>query len=130
MGRILIVDDEESDRLFERSILADEGHALYFAADGESALKIYRDHEIELVITDLHMPRLNGLRLIQELKELDADVAIIAVSGVAADQLDLATALGARRALFKPLDPHLLVETVAEVMKELASDDPWAFRDR
>lgn len=116
MGRILIVDDEESDRVLERSILEGAGHTVFFAPDGESALEAYRIHVIELVITDLHMPRLNGLRLIRELKARDPDLAVIAVSGIAADQLDLAEDLGAVRTVVKPVTPEALLNAVAEAL--------------
>ncbi len=126
MARILVVDDDEMERLFERTILENLGHELYFAQDGEVALTIYREHAIDLVITDLHMPRLNGLRLIRELKEVDERVTIIAVSGVSADQLDLAQELGAVRTLFKPIEPEVLQQTVTEVLEDEArSGDPW-----
>jgi CheY-like chemotaxis protein len=125
MARILIVDDEESDRLFERSVLSDAGHALYFAADGDVALKVYREHAVDLVITDLHMPHLNGLRLIREIREMHPDATVIAVSGVSADQLDLAADLGAVRTLFKPVTPTLLLKAVDEALAEADQADPW-----
>jgi two-component system chemotaxis response regulator CheY len=126
MARILVVDDDEMDRLFERSVLEDVGHELYFARDGEVALQIYRDHAIDLVITDLHMPRLNGLRLIREIMELDGDATIIAVSGVSADQLDTAETLGAVHTLSKPLDPDALVRIIAEALEQRGrSEDVW-----
>jgi len=117
MGRILIVDDEESDRVLERSILERAGHTLFSASDGEAALEAYRTHVIELVITDLYMPRLNGLRLIRQLKAQDPRVAVIAISGIAADQLDLAEDLGAIRTLSKPVDPEALLEAVAAALE-------------
>ena len=69
MAKILIVDDEEMDRVMERSMLDGLGHTLLFASDGEVALSLYQKEEPDLVITDLAMPELNGLRLIQEIME-------------------------------------------------------------
>lgn len=125
MARILIVDDDESDRLFERSILEDAGHTLYFAPDGAVALQIYREHAIDVVITDLHMPHVNGLRLIRELKDLHPDALVVAISGVSADQLDLAADLGAARTLFKPVLAPLLIDTVEAVLTAAEEADPW-----
>ena len=116
MGRILIVDDEESDRHLERSILERAGHTLFFAPDGEAALEAYRTHVVEVVITDLYMPRLNGLRLIRELKAQDPRVAVIAISGIAEDQLDLAEDLGAISTLSKPVAPEDLMAAVDEAL--------------
>lgn len=127
MARILIVDDEEIDRFFQSSVLKDAGHELLFAPDGEAALGVWRDQDIDLVITDLAMPHLNGLRLIKSLKELDPDARIIAVSGVAADQLDLAEDFGAMRTLFKPVGPEVLLTAVQEILARPLPGtwDPW-----
>lgn len=122
MANILIVDDDESDRLFERAVLQDEGHNLLFAKDGDAALKAYNEFDIDLVITDLHMPGLNGLRLIKQLIKTDPSVLIIAASGVARGQLNRALELGARKAFSKPLVPHALVAAVREL---LSQSDPW-----
>ncbi len=130
MARILIVDDEESDRLFERAILEDAGHALFFASDGESALKAYKNHRVEIVITDLHMPRLNGLQLIRELKEIDPLAVIIAVSGVAAGQLGRALELGATKTIKKPVMPSELLAALREILNPGDAADPWKGHDR
>jgi CheY-like chemotaxis protein len=123
MARILIVDDEESDRLFERSILEQAGHELLFASDGEHALRVFREHPVDVVVTDLAMPHLNGLQLIRSLLEEDEHARIIAVSGVSPEQLPTAEDLGAERTLFKPVDPGKLLRTVDELLDE--DDDPW-----
>ena len=122
MARILIVDDEEMDRLLSSTILRDAGHELLFAADGETALDLYARHDVDLVITDLAMPRVNGLRLIQELREMDPGVAIIAVTGVSPEHLPTAEDLGADQTFYKPLEPSALLETVDAVLKERQVD--------
>ena len=130
MARILIVDDEESDRLFERAILEDAGHTLFFASDGEAALRAYRQHRIEIVITDLHMPNLNGLQLIRELKEIDPLATVIAVSGVAAGQLQRAQELGAVKTIRKPVMPSELYAALQDIQNPDAKTDPWRGRER
>ena len=112
MARVLIVDDEEMDRVLERSILEKEGHELLFAADGESALKICKNEDVELIISDLAMPDFNGLRFIKELREDGLYMPLIAVSGWAADQLDLAMEYGADLSLRKPVDGDELLKAV------------------
>ena len=128
MARILIVDDDEMDRLMERSILDGLGHTLLFASDGDVALSVYQKEDVDLVITDLAMPELNGLRLIQEILEFDPRARIIAVSGHNADQLDLAQSMGAVSTLFKPLEYAELLAAVETALKGLAAGegDPWA----
>lgn len=116
MARILIVDDEEMDRLLIRSVLEPEGHQLLFAPDGQAAYELCRETDVDLLITDLAMPQLNGLRLIRELRGGFFDMPIIAMSGWAADQLDLAQDYGADFTLFKPVNGHKLKETVAQAL--------------
>ena len=128
MARILIVDDEELDRFFESSILEEAGHELLFASHGQAALTLLKGQSVDLILTDLAMPELNGLRLIRAIKEEDPEARIIAVSGVAADQLDLAQDYGAMRTLYKPISRADLLSAVKEVLAQSSYDeDPWAF---
>lgn len=127
MGRILIVDDEEMDRVMEFSVLEDAGHEILFAADGQTALALWKEKSIDLVITDLVMPELNGLRLIKAIKELDPSARIIAISGLAPEQLDLAEDYGALRTLTKPFPREAMLKAVAEVLAQAPrrGGDPW-----
>ena len=127
MAKILVVDDEEIDRVFERAVLESAGHELFYAQDGASALKICKETAIDVVVTDLAMPDFNGLRLIKELRTEGVGVPIIAVSGWAADQLDLAEDYGANVALVKPLDGRDLIQAVEDMLEDPTRDkgDPW-----
>jgi len=116
MANILLVDDDEADRLLLKTVLEGKGHTLFFAGDGEAALRIYGFHPIDVVVTDIQMPQLNGLRLIRELREQDPDAAIVAASGVAADLLPRAEDLGAIHTLHKPIDPQMLLTAVAKAL--------------
>ena len=62
--RILIVDDDSMTRELLRDLLEDQGHQVLDIADGVEALCIYHQNPIDLVITDIQMPRKNGLELI------------------------------------------------------------------
>ncbi len=128
MALVLIVDDEEMDRVLERTILEKEGHELLFASDGQTALQLCRTEDIELIVTDLAMPDFNGLRFIKELREARLFMPLIAVSGWAADQLDLAMEYGADLSLKKPLDAEELLKAVdiALSLPKLPDRmDPW-----
>lgn len=128
MARILIVDDEELDRILERTILEEDGHDLLFASDGESALKVCRSEDPDLVLTDLVMPGFNGLRFIKELREEGLMMPVIAISGWAADQLDLALQYGADLSLAKPVEADALRAAVREgldLARKPDRGDPW-----
>jgi CheY-like chemotaxis protein len=72
MANILIVDDTETDRLFEAGVIEDAGHTPFFAGDGEVALTMYKEHDIALVITDLRMPKVDGLSPIRTIRSRSA----------------------------------------------------------
>ncbi len=125
MANVLIVDDEEMDRFLGSRIVEDAGHTPFFAGDGEVALQMYKDNDIALVITDLRMPNMDGLRLIRDLIAHDPEAAIIAVSG-AADDLEKAESMGAHSGLLKPVEPEKLVKRVQEVLENLSGGgDMW-----
>ena len=128
MAVILVVDDEEMDRVWERAVLESDGHQLLYAADGEAALERCRETAIDLVLTDLAMPDFNGLRFIRELRGEGFRMPVIAISGWAADQLDLAEDYGADATLFKPVDGRELMAKVREALNlpDLSNrEDPW-----
>lgn len=118
MSRILFVDDDELEQLFAREIFALRRHEIVQARDGEQALEIYRREGfyIDAVVTDLAMPRINGLRLIRELREIDPEVILIAASGINADQLDLAQGLGVDAVFVKPWDPARFLEILESLI--------------
>jgi CheY-like chemotaxis protein len=130
MATILFVDDDEMERYFAREILEPRGHRVLYAGDGETALRIFGSESVDVVVTDLAMPRLNGLRLIQQLLEEDPRVRVIAASGVNADQLDLAEDFGAVAVLKKPWDPRAFLDTLERILSEdrnrkLDIDEVW-----
>jgi CheY-like chemotaxis protein len=136
MATILFVDDDEMERYFAREVLEPRGHRVLYAGDGETALRVFDQEDVDVVVTDLAMPRLNGLRLIQQLRERDRHVRVIAASGVNADQLDMAEDFGALAVLQKPWDPRAFLDTLQRIMDQTEADDdtfervwPSAFND-
>lgn len=122
MAVILVVDDAPDTRLQLNSILGNLGHNLVFATDGEVGFTSFERFQPDLVITDLVMPNMHGVRLIEHLKAIYPESKIIAVSGKAPEQLDRAVKAGAVAALTKPLVQE---ELVAAVDEALSSADPW-----
>jgi PAS domain S-box-containing protein len=80
---VLLVDDEESIRRVARQALERHGYRMIEASDGTQGLAQYTQHqsEVQLVITDLAMPFMDGLALIHALRQLNPKVKIIAMSG-------------------------------------------------
>ena len=116
MARVLIVDDDPTDRLWLQSILEKTGHELYLASNGKDALTLCLSTSIDVVVTDLHMDPGHGLELISALTALDRDVPVVVVSSTGPQQLEMAQMIGARVTLEKPIAPQELIDAVAEVI--------------
>ncbi len=114
MAHVLVVDDEQMDRVMLKRILEGAGHEVYLASEGEQGFKTYLKNDIEIIITDLEMPRVDGLEFIESVRALFPRAAIIAVSGKGQTVLDEAKRMGAFAALTKPFDPEELLNTIAE----------------
>jgi len=79
-GRILVVDDEEGVRAFIAESLEREGHDVAQAADGEAALRAAREEPFDVVITDLRMPRVDGMSVVRALRTEQPDVELIVLT--------------------------------------------------
>ncbi|UCF88093.1 MAG: response regulator, partial [bacterium] len=78
---ILIVDDEPRVRESIRSILEDEGYAVIEASDGREGLTRVAADKPDSVLLDIWMPDLDGIEVLRGIKQLDADLPVIIMSG-------------------------------------------------
>jgi two-component system cell cycle response regulator CpdR len=115
---ILVVDDEEVMRDLLTRILERAGYAVEAAADGGDGLQRFREGGIDVVITDMMMPAMDGLELIQALTTEQPDVRVVAVSGVGSRTrfLKRARELGAKATLLKPVGRADLVKTLERIL--------------
>jgi DNA-binding NtrC family response regulator len=113
MARILVVDDHEEERVKLWEFLRTHGHVLSFAGDGETGFKLWAKKDPDVVVTELYIPEMNGLRLISKIMEADPGARIIAYSEISADQLLTAEDLGACCSLRKPVDHDDFLKAVA-----------------
>lgn len=112
MARVLVVEDERTEQLLLHSILEGSGHEVHLAREGEDAFKIYLRKDIQVVITDVQMPNVDGLELIEALLSMFPGAAIIAISGKGPAVLRAAVKMGALNAFSKPVDPEELLAAV------------------
>jgi DNA-binding response OmpR family regulator len=120
MARILIVDDNEDNRLTMAALLRLSGHEIDVAADGEQALQSQRKQPFDLLITDIFMPDKDGVETIREFHQQYPATRIIAMSGggsYTVDYLSLSLEIGADKVLKKPFDAHALEAAVNELLK-------------
>jgi CheY-like chemotaxis protein len=118
MAQLLIIEDDSASSELILRILGPEGHSLTFAENGAIGLAKLAHAKMDLVLTDLLMPIVEGLETIRSIRRVHPDVRIIAISGVRADYLDAASKFGADAVLRKPFHPAALRETVARVLAE------------
>lgn len=121
MATILIVDDDETDRLGLAAALRSEGYEILVARDGDEALEVYLAQRVHVVVTDMVMPGRDGLSLIAAIRNFDPRAAIVAVSGKSKSQLEASKIYGAHSILEKPIDPKALVTAVREAVAARAT---------
>jgi DNA-binding response OmpR family regulator len=124
MATILIVDDDAMVRGTVKSMLTLKGHEVLEAEDGLKALDVVKhaptDHTISLMITDIMMPKVDGMTLITEARKLDRRLKILAISGgsrqIHSNFLKAAKNCGAHDALKKPFTHHELLAKVDQLL--------------
>lgn len=117
---ILLVEDEEIVRNLVREILVSGGYKVLEAASGPAALSIYKAHpnKIDLLITDVIMPKMSGLELGDQLVSLSPAIKILFMSGYTDDSIDDSRLLEPNRAFIeKPFTPDELARKIRNTLK-------------
>lgn len=120
MSRILVIEDEEEIRTMLCQVLEDEGYDVEEAADGMEGIELYRKNPADLIITDMIMPKKEGMETIMDLKLEFPNVKIIAISGGGRigpePYLEVAEGLGAERVFTKPFRITELLEAIQRIL--------------
>jgi PAS domain S-box-containing protein len=118
---VMVVDDEASIRQITRQTLEAFGYRVLLAADGSEAVSLYaqRGHEIDVVLTDMMMPVMDGVATIQVLRRLNPNVRIVAASGITANgRVARAADAGVHHFVPKPYT----AETLLKILRQVLSD--------
>ncbi|AGP32721.1 sigma-54-dependent transcriptional regulator [Sorangium cellulosum] len=120
-ARVLVVDDEASARSGLEKLLRQEGYAVDAAADGAAALEVAAERPPDVVVTDLKMPRMDGVTLLGKLREQDPALPVIVVTAFG----DVSSAVQAMRAgaedyLTKPVDFDALLVSLERALERSA----------
>jgi two-component system response regulator (stage 0 sporulation protein F) len=117
--KILVVDDEEGARDLFNTILTDEGYEVSLANGGEEALGLFKGAPFNLVITDIKMPIMDGLQLLQEIRKMGSKTDVIMVTAYGEVESYLkAMSLGAAEYINKPIRIKELKQIVHKVLTE------------
>jgi EAL domain-containing protein (putative c-di-GMP-specific phosphodiesterase class I) len=117
-GRVLVADDSPAMREMIATILRDNAFEPLLAEDGAQALDMLKSQSIDVVLSDIRMPKMDGIALLEAVKGYDADIPVLLLTGVP----ELSTAikaveLGAFRYLTKPVTIADLAQAVARALQ-------------
>ena len=119
--RIMVVDDDPGIRRSLDTLLSRAGYQVVQAADGNEAVRLWRDQRVDLVITDLHMPNKDGIQTIVELLTHAPGTPIIAMSGGGQtrrlDLLGNLPLLGRILTIEKPFTLGEMMQVVGQALK-------------
>jgi len=119
MPSVLAVDDSQSMRDLVRFVLQRAGYEVVQASDGVEALEVARGTRVDLVLTDVHMPRMDGITLVRNLRGIPeykyVPMLILTTESSTEKKLEGKQA-GATGWIVKPFDPPKLLATVAKVL--------------
>jgi DNA-binding response OmpR family regulator len=109
MPKVLVVDDEPDAVDLLQEFLTAKGYEVITASAGEEALRMVKEHRPHLVLLDVRMPRMNGLEVLKQVREIDHEVGVIMVTAVNEEETGRqALEMGAFDYIVKPLDLQYL----------------------
>ena len=117
---IVIVDDSESIREVVGFTLTNAGHKVLTAVDGKDALKFFKGDKVDLVVTDLHMPEMDGIELIKEIRNREdykfVPILFLTTESQQAKKMEAKEA-GATGWIVKPFVPEKLLAAISKVVR-------------
>lgn len=116
---ILVADDSPTIRKFVSFALTMKGYEIITASDGMEALEKIPNEKLDLIITDLNMPNIDGFELIKTVRENEEykDIPIIILSSLgSSEEIEKGMAYGANSYLVKPFDPKRILYEVAKYL--------------
>jgi DNA-binding NtrC family response regulator len=126
--RILVVDDESDNAELFKALLIKEGYLVSVLLDPTKVISTLKEGNFHLVLLDLMMPRLSGTEVLEQIRSLDDDIAVIVATGFPTVETAVASLqLAASDYVKKPVDPVSFIETVKRVLeKKGITRDPEA----
>ncbi len=110
---ILVVDDMQSALFLSEGVLEDEGYHAEIAQNGQEALERFKQKHFDIVIADLHMPGMDGIELLNNIKKLDIKTLVIIMTARPSIESAIqAFRHGAYDYITKPIDPDTIINTI------------------
>jgi EAL domain-containing protein (putative c-di-GMP-specific phosphodiesterase class I) len=117
-GRVLLVDDEEMIRRAFARVITSDGHEVVMASNGAEAVQwLAKSADLDLIVSDIHMPEMSGLELLCKVREHDLDLPVVLMTGRPdVESAVAAVDYGAYRYIKKPVDYDLMREVVRKAV--------------
>lgn len=117
--QVLVVDDEQNSREGLSKILTKEGYEVYTAENGKKALMEAENHRFDLIITDLRMPEMDGIEVLEKLRKKNREIGVVIVTAYGEVNSYLkAMNLGAFEYLNKPIHLEELRRVISKALHE------------
>ncbi|MGA1789995.1 MAG: response regulator [bacterium] len=118
--RILLIDDDVGMRAVLQDILEDEGYMVKTATDGRSALSAIEKEDFDLILTDLKMPKMDGMEFLDYIEQNRPDLKVVVITAyTGTENVNKAKMLGA----FEFLSKSIQIEELKRVVKEVLERD-------
>jgi YesN/AraC family two-component response regulator len=125
MAKILVIDDEKPTLSMFRLFLDAYGYTVYTAENGTEGLAIFQKEKPEIVLTDIKMPGIDGLAILQQIKAINPNTAVIVITGHGDTALaEQAVALDAVDFINKPIKKQALDAALEKAKKKLDTTKP------
>ncbi len=119
---ILVVDDDDNIREVIHAVLTQAGFQVLVAASGEAAVALLKRSRFELMLLDVHMPKMSGLEVLAAMKQIaDAPPVLMVTADSQTATVREALSLGCAGYIAKPFTPAALVERVRRVLPQKES---------
>lgn len=127
---VCVVDDEDDVRRGLDRLISSIGADVRTAPDGGRALEIVRNDRIDIVVSDIRMPRMNGVELLEAIREESPETQVVIMTGFGTIELAVSCmAAGAAHFVAKPFDNHQLLNVVRTIGRKARSDRGSRSRD-
>ena len=123
---ILLVDDSATSRALVRAALLSKGVKVLEAENGKEGLFRTRAEKVDLILTDIHMPVMDGLQMIREIRALPAHAGIpifVLTSDASGERASVGKSAGATGWIIKPVSPAILWKIVEKALLGVPSDE-------
>lgn len=118
MHTILVVDDEPNYLIILSELLIEEGFEVFTAENGAKALQIVQNTDLDLILTDMQMPHMNGIDLLKAVKGLNRDIPIIMITAYGeVEKAVTAMQAGAFNYLTKPFKNDELIANIRQAVE-------------